>query len=198
MWHGWKPRSQVTRQSYLTRLAEYAAGFHQGISAGKEELSVRYTIGGTGSGILDPEGSREELEQALLSLLEQGREEDLRLGSTGVGPHRDDLALRLSGRAARNFASQGQQRSIVLSLKLAECEMIADTMHSQPVVLLDDVMSELDRSRREYLLGGLTGRQVFITACDDSLLWETSDAEVVAVRNGEFYPGGFPICEEEG
>lgn len=147
---------------------------------------------------LDPEGSREELEQALLSLLEQGREEDLRLGSTGVGPHRDDLALRLSGRAARNFASQGQQRSIVLSLKLAECEMIADTMHSQPVVLLDDVMSELDRSRREYLLGGLTGRQVFITACDDSLLWETSDAEVVAVRNGEFYPGGFPICEEEG
>lgn len=189
---------QVTRQSYLTRLAEYAAGFHQGISAGKEELSARYTIGGTGSGILDPEGSREELEQALLSLLEQGREEDLRLGSTGAGPHRDDLALRLSGRAARNFASQGQQRSIVLSLKLAECEMIADTMHSQPVVLLDDVMSELDRSRREYLLGGLTGRQVFITACDDSLLWETSDAEVVAVRNGEFYPGGFPICEEEG
>ena len=189
---------QVTRQSYLTRLAEYAAGFHRGISAGKEELSVRYTIGGTGSGILDPEGSREELEQALLSLLEQGREEDLRLGSTGVGPHRDDLALRLSGRAARNFASQGQQRSIVLSLKLAECEMIADTMHSQPVVLLDDVMSELDRSRREYLLGGLTGRQVFITACDDSLLWETSDAEVVAVQNGEFYPGGFPICEEEG
>lgn len=189
---------QVTRQSYLTRLAEYAARFHQGISAGKEELSVRYTIGGTGSGILDPEGSREELEQALLSLLEQGREEDLRLGSTGAGPHRDDLALQLSGRAARNFASQGQQRSIVLSLKLAECEMIADTMHSQPVVLLDDVMSELDRSRREYLLGGLTGRQVFITACDDSLLWETSDAEVVAVRNGEFYPGGFPICEEEG
>ena len=189
---------QVTRQSYLTRLAEYAAGFHQGISAGKEELSARYTIGGTGSGILDPEGSREELEQALLSLLEQGREEDLRLGSTGAGPHRDDLALRLSGRAARNFASQGQQRSIVLSLKLAECEMIADTMHSQPVVLLDDVMSELDRSRREYLLGGLTGRQVFITACDDSLLWETSDAEVVAVQNGEFYPGGFPICEEEG
>lgn len=189
---------QVTRQSYLTRLAEYAAGFHQGISAGKEELSVRYTIGGTGSGILNPEGSREELEQALLSLLEQGREEDLRLGSTGAGPHRDDLALRLSGRAARNFASQGQQRSIVLSLKLAECEMIADTMHSQPVVLLDDVMSELDRSRREYLLGGLTGRQVFITACDDSLLWETSDAEVVAVQNGEFYPGGFPVCEEEG
>ena len=189
---------QVTRQSYLTRLAEYAAGFHQGISAGREELSARYTIGGTGSGILDPGGSREELEQALLSLLEQGREEDLRLGSTGVGPHRDDLALQLSGRAARNFASQGQQRSIVLSLKLAECEMIADTMHSQPVVLLDDVMSELDRSRREYLLGGLTGRQVFITACDDSLLWETSDAEVVTVRNGEFYPGGFPNCEEEG
>ena len=189
---------QVTRQSYLTRLAEYAAGFHQGISAGREELSARYTIGGAGSGILDPGGSREELEQALLSLLEQGREEDLRLGSTGVGPHRDDLALQLSGRAARNFASQGQQRSIVLSLKLAECEMIADTMHSQPVVLLDDVMSELDRSRREYLLGGLTGRQVFITACDDSLLWETSDAEVVTVRNGEFYPGGFPNCEEEG
>ena len=81
----------------------------------------------------------------------------------------------------------------MLSLKLAECEMIADSHATgQPVVLLDDVMSELDRSRREYLLGGLTGRQVFITACDDSLLWETSDAEVVAVQNGEFYPGGFP------
>lgn len=123
-------------------------GSHQGICR-REGGCFRCAIpsAAPGSGILDPEGSREELEQALLSLLEQGREEDLRLGSTGVGPHRDDLALRLSGRAARNFASQGQQRSIVLSLKLAECEMIADTMHSQPVVLLDDVMSELDRSQ---------------------------------------------------
>lgn len=188
----------VTRQSYLRHLAEYAAGFHEGISSGREELAVRYTVGGSGSGVLNPQGSREELEQALLTLLEQGREEDLRQGSTGVGPHRDDLSLLLSGRAARNFASQGQQRSIVLSLKLAECEMIADTMQSQPVVLLDDVMSELDRSRREYLLKRLTGRQVFITACDDSLLWETGEAEVFAVRGGEFFPGGFPMTEEEG
>ena len=102
------------------------------------------------------------------------------------------------GRSARIYGSRGQQRSIVLSLKLAECEMIADTMHSQPVVLLDDVMSELDHSRKEYLLRRLTGRQVFITACDASLLWETGGAEVFAVRDGEFFPGGFPMTEEEG
>lgn len=188
----------VTRQSYLRRFGEYAAGFHQGISSGKEEITVQYAMGGAGAGVLDPSMSREELEEALLGLLEQGREEDIRLGSTGVGPHRDDLELLLMGRSARIYGSRGQQRSIVLSLKLAECEMIADTMHSQPVVLLDDVMSELDHSRKEYLLRRLTGRQVFITACDDSLLWETGGAEVFAVRDGEFFPGGFPMTEEEG
>ena len=189
---------QVTRQSYLRHFGEYAAAFHQGISSGREELTVRYTVGGAGTGVLDPSMPREELEQAFLTLLEQSREEDLRLGSTGAGPHRDDLELLLMGRPAKIYGSRGQQRSIVLSLKLAECEMIADTMQSQPVVLLDDVMSELDHSRQEYLLKRLTGRQVFITACDDSLLWGTGEAEVFGVRGGEFFPGGFPISEEEG
>ena len=114
------------------------------------------------------------------------------------GPQLDLVEFYLDGLNAQQFASQGQQRSLVLAFKMAQVELIAERLGQNPVLLLDDVMSELDRSRREYLLGGLTGRQVFITACDDSLLWETSDAEVVAVRNGEFYPGGFPICEEEG
>ena len=177
------------RLSYLDKLEPHAARFHQGISSGKEELELRYRPGGAGAGLI-PESwqGREELEKALGEALRQSREEDLKSGSTGAGPHRDDLEVLINGAAARSFASQGQQRSAVLSMKLAECEMIAETMGSQPVVLLDDVMSELDRSRRGYLLGKMGGRQVFITGCDDGILAETGAGGVYQVSAGALTP----------
>ncbi|MEG2173945.1 MAG: DNA replication and repair protein RecF, partial [Oscillospiraceae bacterium] len=85
---------------------------------------------------------------------------------TSVGPHRDDLDIQINHVSAKAFASQGQQRSAVLAFKMAECGIIEQVSGERPVVLLDDVLSELDEMRREYLLHQLTERQIFLTCCD--------------------------------
>ena len=82
-----------------------------------------------------------------------------------VGPHRDDMELLIDGRSARLFGSQGQQRSVVLSLKLGECELVEQTVGESPILLLDDVMSELDRARQQYVRSSFGNRQVLITSC---------------------------------
>ena len=89
-------------------------------------------------------------------------------GATQCGPHRDDLELLVNGMPMRLYGSQGQQRSGVLALKMAECSMVEEGTSEAPVVLLDDVMSELDAGRRDYLLNHLDNRQVFVTCCDDA------------------------------
>ena len=102
---------------------------------------------------------------ALSMAVKAHQAEERRRGSTAIGPHRDDLHFGLNGRPARHFASQGQQRSYVLALKMAEIEFIAACFDSPPVLLLDDMTSELDRERNANLLEFLQKRemQVFIT-----------------------------------
>jgi DNA replication and repair protein RecF len=103
----------------------------------------------------------------LLQALDAARREDVRRGSTGFGPHRDDVLISLNGRDARSFASQGQQRTAVVSIKLAEAAVVADTTGERPVLLLDDVLSELDAGRRTALLEQLgDGGQVIITSVE--------------------------------
>ena len=96
--------------------------------------------------------SREELAECFLARLEEVRPDDLRRQQTTVGPHRDDVALAIDGRDARSFGSQGQQRSIVLALKMAEVLVSEDVTGSRPLLLLDDVMSELDETRRQSVI----------------------------------------------
>jgi DNA replication and repair protein RecF len=131
-------------------LAPIAARKHEQISGG-EELQIEYL------------GPPEELASAVQKALG----EDLRRGITTVGPHRDDLAIRLGGADARAFASQGQQRTAVVSIKLAEAALIEERSGEKPVLLLDDVLSELDLARREALLSQVSGAgQVIITSVD--------------------------------
>jgi DNA replication and repair protein RecF len=117
-------------------------------------------------------GERLEMEYAgppddLLEALQRTRAIDLRRGSTGAGPHRDDVLMRLDGRDARSFASQGQQRTAVVSVKLAEAAVVAEMTGERPVLLLDDVLSELDAGRRGSLLGQLgEPGQVIITSVE--------------------------------
>lgn len=150
------------RASAVQKLQESAAAFYEGISSGREQLTLRYhsSIGQEGEGD----------EQTMLSLLQKNLPQDMRLRATTVGPHRDDLAVELNDISARAFGSQGQQRSAVLALKLGECALLEETLGEAPVVLLDDVMSELDALRRDYLLHRLQGRQIFITSCDPDRL----------------------------
>lgn len=151
------------RCRYLCRLAPLGEEIYRGISHGKERFSMSYlpSVPGDWGALGEKEG-----EELILSALRKNRPEDLKNGYTGIGPHRDDIELLVNGVSARSFGSRGQQRSCALTLKLAECRVIRDIAGEQPVILLDDVLSELDKARRDYLLAGLAPGQLFITCCD--------------------------------
>ncbi len=150
------------RNQYVKRMLPVAYEVYRGISGEKEELSMELesSIGAT------EDMDREELRQLFLEKLKECRSADIMKHSSSCGPHRDDLDLRVNGLPLRLYGSQGQQRSCVLALKLAECAIIEELTGESPVILLDDVMSELDSQRRSYLLNRITGRQVFVTCCD--------------------------------
>jgi DNA replication and repair protein RecF len=140
----------MARSRAMEALAVGAASAHAAISGG-ERLELEY---------LGPP-------QDLLGAVENSRAEDLRRGSTSVGPHRDDILVRLAGRDARGFASQGQQRTAVVSVKLAEADLVGRMTGERPVLLLDDVLSELDGERRKALLESLREPgQVVITSVE--------------------------------
>ena len=144
------------RAQLMELLLPLAQEMHGRVSGGREELSVQY----------EPNVSASTLEdcvEALLEALRRERPDDLRRGLTGKGPHRDDISLRLNGCDLRAFGSQGQQRTAALALKLAELQaMERDTGHS-PVLLLDDVMSELDETRQSLLLRSIEKYQTILT-----------------------------------
>ncbi|MGI6299235.1 MAG: DNA replication/repair protein RecF [Saccharofermentanales bacterium] len=150
------------RQEYTARISEIAARAHQSISSGQETLGIRYrTITG-----LRPEMDDQETQQLIAEKLRATMADDIEKGVTGIGPHRDDLEISLNGESLKPYASQGQQRSAVLSMKLAELEIIRLDTGELPVLLLDDVMSELDIIRRHSLLAGIEQAQVLLTCTD--------------------------------
>jgi DNA replication and repair protein RecF len=171
------------RARYVKKLAALAAGIYDGISSGKEIFSASY-LPGTGEPEPDAK-TREELKESFRQALKEAMEEDIRTGITNRGPHRDDIQITVGGASARNFGSQGQQRSCILALKLAECGILEERNSEPPVVLLDDVMSELDKHRREYLLNRLVGKQAFMTCCDaESFAALKGGGLVFQVNNG--------------
>lgn len=141
------------------RIAPHARNIYHGLSGEKEQLELTYR-----SSFPLP-ADRSVWQQAYREKLAERRSEEIARQATIIGPHRDDLHLYLNGREAKIYASQGQQRSIALSLKLSEIAFIQHNRKEYPLVLLDDVMSELDPNRREQLLADLNRRQiqVFIT-----------------------------------
>lgn len=151
----------MERSEYVRLLSEPARRVYEGISGAREQFSICYrTVSGE-----EPQ-TEEQWRQYLFDLLGRSRREDLSAGFTTVGPHRDDLEIRVDERQARSFGSQGQQRSCVLALKLAEAELLQTLSGEAPVILLDDVMSELDSGRQDFLLHQLGEKQVFLTCCD--------------------------------
>jgi DNA replication and repair protein RecF len=170
------------RDRYTRRLAELAGEIYGGISMAKEQLHCTYlpSFGGDTDGF-----TKDDYKTAMATAVKKSRAEDLRLGSTQIGPHRDDIEILVNGVSARSFGSQGQQRSCVLALKLAECKILEDSAGEPPVILLDDVMSELDESRRLFLLNQLDGRQVFITCCDRSSFEGLSGGKIFKIEAGE-------------
>jgi len=156
-------RIQVARADLVRALVPHGRAALAQIGGG-EELGLRYVPDGG----MDPDGGGAAAEAALADTLARRRNEEIARGSTLAGPHRDDLELLIGGRPARSAASQGQQRSIVLALKLAEVRHIASRASVMPVLLLDDVLSELDSGRRRDLIAGLAtaGLQTLITSSE--------------------------------
>ncbi|HSO93019.1 MAG TPA: DNA replication/repair protein RecF [Candidatus Dormibacteraeota bacterium] len=153
----------VDRQRRLLELLPVAAAFHRELTDDRERLDLRYRPAGVRIGEAPVELVAEQLKAAM----DDARDEEIARGQTAVGPQRDDVEVWLDEHEARLFASQGQQRTAVLSLKLAELHYLAEVTGEQPVLLLDDVMSELDPTRRERLLAALQpGPQALITAAD--------------------------------
>lgn len=144
------------RQRFCREIAPLAAQLYSDIANGEHmQTDYRSQV---------PEGTQQEVEQALLALLGRARAADRRRTMTTVGPHRDDVALSIDKKDARNYASQGQQRTAVLALKLAEvARMQARTGH-RPVLMLDDVLSELDLSRQQALTEHVEGQVLLTTA----------------------------------
>ena len=150
------------RGRYTARLKEFAVEIYDGMSCGAEQFDLAYR---TTLPLQGPPWEGDGAAQIYKGLL-ASRREDIKIGATTMGPHRDDLEILINQKSARAFGSQGQQRSCALTLKLAECALIKEVLGEQPIILLDDVLSELDQSRRDYLFSGLGESQVFITCCD--------------------------------
>jgi len=140
------------RKKYIDKLNNYLPNVYRGISCGKEELETRYLC----------KTDENELRDALFD----SRKEDMYSSVTSVGPHRDDIEFKINGFDARNYGSQGQKRSVALSLKLAEAEVIKENVGECPIFLLDDIMSELDPNRQNFILNHIEGMQTFLTCCD--------------------------------
>ncbi len=160
---------QRRRLAYLETLIPLAQQNYQEISKGAEALDIRYQA---------------QFEAGhFLEKLEASRGREIAAGCCLVGPHREDFEIKLNGDMAKIYASQGQQRSAVLSLKLAEAATTFSITGNHPVMLLDDVLSELDENRQQYLLTRMKGKQVFITSCDERAFLKT-DGKIVTMEQG--------------
>ena len=173
------------RIKYMNKLIPTAFAFYDGISGGREKLELQYKMnfGGT------EDMSVPELEEALYNSLRKRRSDDIYCGYTTAGIHRDDIIVRINGKDSRAYGSQGQQRSAVLALKLAEAATLGREKGESPIILLDDVLSELDPSRQDYLLRRLSGMQVFITCCEQTVraenVFRVTDGAVACIEKNE-------------
>ncbi len=176
----------VRRRATIHRLGLLARLAHRRLSGGTEELDLGYLS----SLPVREDAGEEETGNAMLLALRKSKEEELRLGQTLVGPHRDDLALRINGKEARIFASQGQLRTLVLALKLAELELLRAETGEYPVLLFDDVFSELDGRRRQMLLLALEGKvQTFVSGTEPEKIGRyNGTCSFFTVEGGEVIP----------
>ena len=150
------------RIRYLHRLNREANNLHQTLSLGKENLSLSYL-----NNIIDSLEELSEIKNLYQKKLESSREDEISRGATIYGPHVDDMIIQINGKDARRYGSQGQQRSAAIALKLSQIEIYYDNTGAYPVVLLDDIFSELDEHRRKSILALLNKTQAFITCTED-------------------------------
>ena len=161
------------RKAFIEEMNEIISSIHKKLTGGREEIRILY----------EPSNKELTFEQALRKY----KDRDLKLKSTSVGPHRDDICFMEGDLDIRRFGSQGQQRTAALSLKLSEIELVRQSIHDTPVLLLDDVLSELDKHRQNYLLDSIHDIQTLITCTgvEDFVNHRFSINKVFHVQNGQ-------------
>ena len=160
------------RDLYIRALNEIVQDVFADMTGGKEVPAVEY-------------GGRKE-EEAFLAQLTSNLEREIRAGTTLYGVHKDDLTLTINGKEARSYGSQGQQRSLALAMKLAEGELSKKETGEYPVFLLDDILSELDATRKAYVLSGIRGKQVIMTACEDLSASLQGNCHIIRCEGGKY------------
>lgn len=160
------------RKKFIDEVNQIIGGIHEKLTGGREKIELSY------------ESSAGEL--SMEEMLRKNRERDIRFKSTSAGPHRDDLCFRVGDLDIRKFGSQGQQRTAALSLKLSEIELVKMLIHDTPILLLDDVLSELDKNRQNYLLDSIHDIQTVITCTglDEFVNHRFSINKIFYVKNG--------------
>lgn len=169
------------RGQICERLAEYAGAAHRECSGGSEALGLRYQ---TVSTVVNPFVEETELADRLREHLRTHAAAERAARLCLSGPHKDDLEVTIGGRSAKQFSSQGQTRTAALSLKLAEREIFRNVTGEYPVLLLDDVLSELDPRRQEFVLNRIAGGQVLITCCEEDRMEQLLGGKTFHIHGG--------------
>lgn len=164
------------RMEFLEKLSPYAKEMHAFLTDGNEDLEIKPDK--------KYDGDETEVAKTLMRRLENNYEKDLRLGFTTLGPHRDDLEFYVSGADAKSYASQGQTRTCALSLKLAEVQIFKDLSGEYPILVLDDVMSELDLRRRKKLLQKIRGLQTILTCTHAERVLYGAESNKIRIEGG--------------
>lgn len=167
----------IDRIKYIKKLNFYGEKIHNDISSGKEKIEFKYI-----TGIRNLENIKEDFYE----LLKKNRQKDMEKGVTTIGPHRDDFTILLNGIDAKSFGSQGQQRSAVLTMKFSSLKIIKELTNEFPILLLDDVLSELDFNRKRYILTSIGEIQTVITCTgiEDLTSYLDSKSKVFKVKDG--------------
>ena len=169
------------RAHFVKRLRDHAPAIHADFSGGRETMDLRYE---TVSTVDDPLRPPREILPMLLDHQESHRQAELDSRQCLSGPHKDDLVVDVNGVSAKTYGSQGQTRTAALSLKLAQREIFQEETGEWPVLLLDDVLSELDAKRQSFVLNRIQGGQVFITCCEEEKLEGLEGGRAFHIQGG--------------
>ena len=175
------------RISFIRRAEEHISRFFCEMTGDNEVPKVTYH--GSSSQEENEYKDREKTKQKYMSLLSNNHEREIYAGATLWGIHKDDIDILLNGKSARAYASQGQQRSLALAMKLAEGEICREEFGDYPVFLFDDVLSELDGARRDYLINRMKDKQVIITTCEPDVIKSNTEAKKIYVKGGNYFDG---------
>jgi len=170
------------RAAFVKSLSIKATQIHKDFSGGCEDLTIKYK---TVNDMPAAEMSSEDILHVLQKHQHEKFDAELKSGLCLSGSHKDDLLIDINGIPTRKFASQGQTRTASISIKLAERDIHYDNKGEYPVLLLDDVLSELDAFRRQYILSKITNGQVLITCCDEEVISDTGSSKMIHVNNGK-------------